>query len=54
MRLVLRVKHWIGNATIGLGAVAVFSAAIIGLAALILVFGAAAHLVVRWCEYYPR
>ena len=49
-----RLKRWGGNATIGLGAVAVFLTGAAGLAALVLVFGAAARLVTRWCEYYPK
>jgi len=49
-----RLKRCIGNATIGLGAVAVFSTAVVGIAALVLVFGAAARLLIGWCQYYPK
>ena len=50
----VRPKRWSGNATIGLGAVAVFLTALAGVAAVVLVFGAAARLLIRWSEYYPK
>ena len=52
--LVTRLKRWTGNATIGVGAVAAFLMAVAGLAALVLVFGAAARLLTGWCQYYPK
>lgn len=52
--LMVRLKRWSGNATIGLGAVAVFLTALAGVAAVVLVFGAAARLLIRWSEYYPK
>jgi hypothetical protein len=49
-----RLKRWTGNVTIGFGAVAVFLMAMAGVAALVVVFGAAARLLIGWCQYYPR
>ena len=49
-----RLKRWAGDVTIGLGAVAAFLTGMAGLVALLLVFAAAARLVMRWCEYYPK
>ena len=52
--LVARLKRWIGNVTIGFGAVAVFLTAMAGAAALVLVFGAAARLLIGWWQYYQK
>ena len=52
--LVARLKRWTGNATIGVGAVAALLTAVAGVAALVLVFGAAVRLMTRWWEYYPK
>jgi hypothetical protein len=52
--LVARLKRWTGSATIGLGAVAAFLTAVAGLAALVLVFGAAARLLIGWWQSYPK
>ena len=49
-----RLKRFAGNVAIGFGAVAVFLTAVGGIAALVLVFGAAARLLIRWSEYYPK
>lgn len=49
-----RLKRWTGNATIGLGAVSVFLTAIASVAALVLVFGAAARLLIGWWQHYPK
>ncbi len=54
MHAAARLKHWAGNAIIGLGAVAAVLTMVAGLAALLLVFGAAGRLLMRWCEYYPE
>ena len=52
--LVARLKRRTGNATISLGAVAAFLTMAAGLAALLLVFGAAGRLLISWCECYPK
>jgi hypothetical protein len=49
-----RLKRWSANATIGLGAIGVFLTAAAVLGAMVLVFGAAGRLIVRWAEYYPK
>jgi len=52
--LVARLSHWTGNATIGVGAVAVLLTALAGLASLVLVSGAAARLLTDWWKNCPR
>ena len=52
--LAARLKRWTGDLTIGFGAAAVFLIAMAGVAALALVFGAAARLLVGWWQYYPK
>jgi hypothetical protein len=39
---------------IGLGAIVAFLTAVAGLAALVLVFGAAARHLIGWWQYYPK
>jgi hypothetical protein len=53
-QLVASLTRWIGNVAIGFGAVAVFLTALAGVAALIVVFGAAARLLIGFWQYYPK
>jgi hypothetical protein len=48
------LKRWVGNAMIGTGATFVLLMIVATLAAMILVFGAAGRLLVRWAVYYPK
>jgi hypothetical protein len=53
-QLVALLTRWLGNVAIGFGAVAVFLTAMAGVAALVLVFGAAARLLIGWLQDYPK
>jgi len=53
-QLVTRLTRWTGSATITLGAVAIFLTAAAALAALVLVFGASARLLIGWWEFLPK